>query len=598
MGRLKADVDRRQAEAELNVLYRPILDEGSTRIDDPKWREAFKRQHIALTPGGRGDSDLRANFSEPLGILMGVVGIVLLIACANIANLMLARGAARQREISVRMAIGAARSRLIRQLLTESLLLAGIGGAAGLLAANWGNTALIGLVSTRSSRTILDTSTDVTVLVFTVAVALLTGVFFGLAPAFGATRISLTPSLNDRSTTAGSRSKFAKTLVSAQIMLTLLLLIGAGLLVHSLVSLQSRDFGFDRVGVLQVSWKALSTGDKKERLAGLFDAVQQKVSSLPGVLSASLSSTGLLTGTISVGSINAEGASEQPDDNVICYFDKVSTNFFETVGMPVIKGRPFGPQDVAGAPKVAVISQTAARLYFGENDPIGRRFHKNFKDKELIEVVGIAKDAKYLDVRNNADAMVYTPYLQDEEFGALGLGALEVRTVGDQSQLAAAIRNEIYSIDQTLAINSILPLGELAGESLVHERAIATLASFFGLLALLLASIGLYGVMSYSVNRRTAEVGIRLALGATPSAVQWLIVRETLLLLATGGSGGLLAAFALTRLLSGLLYGLPAMDPAALVVATLVLVAAVALAGYLPARRAARVDPMTALRCE
>jgi predicted permease len=392
-------------------------------------------------------------------------------------------------------------------------------------------------------------------------------------------------------------------------MLSLLLLIGAGLFVHSFKKLAGRDLGFDRAGVWQVSWDTYATGYKDGHLANMFNAITDRVSSLPGVLSVSLSGTGLFSNSIGFGPLAVEGETGQVDESNNCHFDKVGTNFFETVGMPILKGRGFGPQDVANAPLVAVINEEAARRYFDGTDPIGKRFYKDpGRQGDSIEVVGLAKNAMYYDLRDGVPPMVYTPYIQeyhpekkpaDPRVTMLGgLNNLEIRAVGATSGLGASLRSEIHSVESSLSIDSITKLGDLADESLIQDRAIAMLTSFFGLLALGLASIGLYGVMSYSVNRRTAEVGIRLALGARPGRVQWLIMRETLLLLMIGTAGGLVAAVALTRLVSSLLFGLSAMDPASIVLATVVLSGASALAGYLPARRASRVDPMAALRCE
>ena len=615
IGRLKPGVSEAQATADLNTTYRRVLGERAAApeeehwVKDPATRDGYLRQHVTVSPGGKGASTLRENFSKPLAILMGIVGMVLLITCVNIANLMLARGAARRREISVRLALGAARSRLVRQLLTESLMLAEIGGALGLLVAGWGSQTLLNLVSKQSSRVSLDVHPDLTVLAFTTGVTLLTGVLFGLAPALGATRLNLTPALNDRAGTGASRGRLGKALVAVQVMLSLLLLIGAGLFVHSFKKLAGRELGFDRAGVWQVSWDTYATGYKDDRLANMFNAITDRVSSLPGVLSVSISGTGLFSGSIGFGPIAVEDETGPVDESMNCHFDKVGTNFFETVGMPILRGRGFGPQDVANAPLVAVINEEAARRYFEGTDPIGKRLYKDpERQGDPIEVVGIAKNAMYYDERDSVAPMVYTPYIQDyhpekkpagPKATALGgLNNLEIRAVGATAGLWASVRSEIHSIDSNLSIDSITELGELAGESLIQDRATAMLSSFFGLLALGLASIGLYGVMSYSVNRRTAEVGIRLALGARPGTVRWLIMRETLVLLMIGTAGGLVAAVALTRLVSSLLFGLSAMDPASIALATVVLSGASALAGYLPARRASRVDPMSALRCE
>jgi predicted permease len=605
MARLKPGISIQQADANSNVAYRRVVDQEASSIKDAKSREQVIQQHLRVSPGGRGQTSwIRDSLSTQLLILMGIVGIVLLIACANIANLMLARGSARRKEISVRLALGAGRSRLVRQLLTESLILALLGGAFGLFLAFLGSGFLVRLVSTGSLPVLLDLHPDLGTLGFTAGICVLTGLLFGLAPALRATRVDLAPALKERASySAISRHGLGKALVAGQVALSLLLLVGAGLFARTYQKLRGLDLGFDQAHLYQVFWDAWSSGYKNEKLAVLFDEATERVSSLPGVLSVSLSETGLFSRSISLGWVTVEGnTSAEPDEEARCRSDRVGRSFFETVGMTIARGRSFGPEDSARSPKVAVINESLAQHYFGGADPIGKRiYYRDPERKDPIEVVGIVKDAKYLDLRGPTPPMLYTPYVQGEnkdKDDLRGINLIEVKAIGEPASLASAIRNQIYSLDRNLAVESIDPLGGLVNDSLVQERAIATISSFFSLLALMLAGIGLYGIMSYSVNQRTAEIGIRLALGARPGKVEWLVLKETLLLLAIGIGTGLAAAVASTRLISSFLFGLSPVDPLAIIVATMVMAAVSVLAGYLPARRASRVDPMVALRYE
>jgi predicted permease len=599
MGRLKAGVTIQQAAADLNVLYAQMVEARAAEMKDARWRERYLRQHLALAAGARGgDSGGRETFAKPLTILMGIVGLVLLIACANIANLMLARASGRRKEISVRLALGAGRRRIIGQLLTESLLISITGGAAGLLFAKWGSGILLDLVASADQLS-LDLHTDLRVLSFTAGVSVLTGLLFGLAPALGATRIDVASALNERSS-SGSRGRLRGVLVAGQVALSLLLLIGAGLFARTLQKLRDLDLGFDRISLYQVSWDPLSTGYDDERLETLFKTQTERVSALPGVLSASLSASGLFNYNFSFGPLRIEGSSEEAGDD--CHFDTVGATFFETTGMHIAKGRSFSPEDKPNSPPVAILNETAVRRYFAGAEPVGKRIYRGNAGKDGkggLEVIGIVADSKNNNLREPVAPMVYTPYFQHADTKVMsGIGNLEVKALGRSASMISAIQTTIHSVDESLVVRRVAPIGELVDGSLTQERAIAMLSSFFGLLAMLLASIGLYGTMSYSVNRRTVEIGIRLALGAETRRIQWLILRESLLLLAAGIAIGLFAALALTRFVSSLLFGMSAMDPWAIAAAILILAVASALAGYIPARRAASVDPMISLRWE
>jgi len=402
MARLKPGMSNTEAEANSNTIYRQALEENASNIKDARSREQFLRQHLKLKQGLRGQTSwMRNSLSTSLIILMCIVAMVLLIACANIANLMLARGSARRKEISVRLALGASRSRLIRQLVTESLILAIAGGLAGLFLASAGSASLVRLVSTGSQPLVLDTQPDLGVFAFTAVVSVLTALLFGVAPAFRATMVNLAPSLNERTgSLAGSGHRLGKILVSAQIALALLLLIGAGLFARTFQKLSRIDLGFDQAHLYQVSWDTWSTGYKNQRLAAIFDEAAKRVSALPGVQSVSLSTSGLFSRTLSFGPVIVEGSTSQNEnDDETCHFDSVGASFFRTVGMTIVRGRGFGAEDTATSSRVAVINETAAHRYFGETNPVGKRVYTDNDRKAPIEIVGIVKDAKYQDLR-------------------------------------------------------------------------------------------------------------------------------------------------------------------------------------------------------
>jgi predicted permease len=604
IGRAKSGVTWKQRQEWVNLKLRQYLVEQQGADISADDRRTISQMYVDLVPGGRGVSHLRVEYTQPLEILMGVVVLVLLIACANLANLLLARTAAREREVSTRLALGAGRFRIVRQLLTETLLLSCLGGALGLLLAYWGTRTLIAFVMAGAEYTPLQSRPDWHVLAFSLAASLLTGLLFGLAPALRVSRISLAPGLKAGSRTVSGggvhsgRWSLPKALVAAQVALSLLLLVGAGLFVRTLRNLKDQDFGFDRQSVLLVTIDARIAGYAPGQMSSLDQRILDAVSALPGVRSATISSFPPMISGGWTDDISPEGHAPQPNEDMSSSLNGVGPSYFETVGIPVLLGRPIGPQDTASAPKAAVINQTAADYYFPHQSPIGR--HISFTDPSgevSFAVVGVARNSKYHNPREAARRMVY-PALMQVSGEDLYANCLQIRAAGDPAKVTEAVRRALVGIDSNLPILTVRTLSQQVDRFLDHEELISQLSGFFALLALVLACIGLYGVMSYNVLRRTNEIGIRMALGAQSGGVLWLVLKECLLLLAIGVAAGVPVTLAAGRLVRSQLFGLSASDPVILAVAVLSIGVVTLLAAYLPARRASRVDPVVALRFE
>jgi predicted permease len=611
LGRLRPGATMDQAQASLGLIYQQhMADLVLSASHEPKGKAgAFNwmlEQKLLVDSGSKGLSTLRRQFSQPLLVLMNVVAMVLLIACANVAGLMLARVVARRKEMAVRLALGAGRMRLVRQLLTESLLLAALGGLFGVVFAWWGTRLFLPLISQGDIPPHLSFNPDLRMLGFTAAVTTLTGVLFGLAPAFLATHINLQSALKQDSQGMIGRTarlSFGHVFVIAQVALSLLLLVGAGLFVRSLQKLQQVDTGFARENVLVLKLEPVG-GDngKAPRLTTRYDELLRRVGALPGVRQASLvdyspisRSEWLARGANledSTIKLYIEGYTPQSDEDMEVPGIQVYPNSFAALGIPLVSGRDFGPQDTSESHAVAVINESMARRFFGSESPLGRHFGFVLR-RGAIEIIGVVKDAKYKSLREPWRPMFYMPF---QTMGGQGQMTLVVRTMVDPATLATAVQREARAFDPVMPMFQAETLAAQLDDSLGQERLVARLSSVFGLLALLLACIGLYGVMAYDVARRTHEIGIRMALGASARRVVQLVLGETLWLVGIGVVIGLGAALAATRWVKSLLFGLQPHDPLTIGLAVFVLLAVAAVAGYLPVRRASRVDPMVALR--
>jgi predicted permease len=599
IGRLKPGVSVTQATADTNVLFKAILlSFPDTRLSKDNLAD-LNHAHVQLESMERGLSDLRSEYSEPLKILMGIVALVLLIACANIANLLLARSTARARELAVRQALGAGRMRIIRQLLTESLLLAIAGGALGIAFAAGANRVLLRMISQGRQTIPLDVSVNPRLLAFTCAVTVGTALLFGTLPALRATRLQLTENLKSgRGGSAGSRrTPLARILVVAQVAISLLLTVGACLFQRTLINLSHVSTGFnpDHVLTLRIDSDAKGFKDKDPRETALFKEIEARVEALPGVQAASFSAFRFEEGSWNT-SMRVPDRQLSRDVNV--KHNIIGNDYLRVMQIPLIEGRTFGAQDTGTSQRVAIISEQMARDLFPAGSVIGRTYTIGSADDGdtpvQIQVIGVARDVKFGGLTEPVQYIDYMPYTQRE----WGFGDFEVRYSGDLGAVSKEVQDAIRSIDPTLPISDVETLGEQVARSYTNETLIAELSAFFALVAVFLSCIGIYGVMSYLVGRRTGEIGIRMALGARRSAVAWQVMREIAMLVAAGIAIGLPAALAGGRLTGKLLYGVSGTDPVSLAAGVAILIAAGLLAGYLPARRASRIDPLTALRYE
>ena len=599
MGRRAPGIGETQARAGLNLTFHQVIADGHHKL----FRQRPEEKSLTMLPGANGFSNLRAQFENPLYLLFGVVAIVLLIACANIANLLLARSAARRKEVAVRLAIGAGRPRLVRQFLTESVLLALIGGSAGFGLSIGSVNMLLRLFPSGvgiGDRTIpldLQMPADIRVFAFTAIVSLITGILFGLAPAIQATRADTAGALKDDAGTArvaGRSFGFRNALVVSQVAFSLLLLTGAGLFLRSLRNAVAVDAGLNVDNVVVASMDPNLNGYTAQQVTNFYRLLDTRLKDLPGVQAVGMSTIPLLSGAMWTVALAVPGRpAYAPGPERSLLYDEIGGDFFRAAGGSILHGRDFGPQDVASKARTAIINESAARYFFGDEEPVGRKVRLGRTDN--VEIIGIARDAKYASVLEKNQRTVYVSLEQSEGAGAR---TVYIRTTGDLRQLMIAFRRAVQSLDDNLPLYDVKTFAEQKSESLARERLTATLSTFFAGLALVLACVGLYGVMAYSVQRRTREIGIRMSLGAKRAAVLWLVLRDSLVLAASGILIGLPLSYWSGGLLRNQLFGVKPGDPPIVMGAALVLLAVAAMAGYLPARRAARVDPMLALRHE
>jgi predicted permease len=602
-GRLKPGVSIQEAKASIQPFFHQILQMEVKQKEfakaSPYMKQAFLKMSMDVLPASKGRSRLRRQFSKPLLVLMGTVTLVLLIACANIANLLIARATARQKEMAVRLALGSGRRRIIRQLLVESLLLSTVGGITGLVLAIWTDKALIKFLPRSYVPLTISSLPDWRILAFNLGLSVLTGIAFGLVPALQSTRPDLAGTLKDQAgaVTGGASTLTRKLLVVSQIALSLLLLIGAGLFIRSLQKLKELDPGFRTTNLLAFKVDPTLNGYERSRTKMFYQRLEENLNAMPGVESAALAVVPVMEGDewdqwVTIDSYSPK-TGELPDPHM----NFVSPDYFKTLEITLLTGRAFLRTDTVGSPKVCIVNEAFAKKYFGTINALGHKIGMGIDPgtKTDITIVGVARNTKYESMRDEIPIEVFRPY-QQMEF-ATGITAY-VRTAHNPEQIFSSIRKRVHELDTNLPVFEMITLEKQMADSLVTERLVALLSSGFGFLATVLAAIGLYGVMAYMVVRRTREIGIRMAIGAARSDVLWLVLREVLVLLAIGIAIALPASWILTQSVRSQLYGIQPTDPVSAIMATLVIAAVAMLAGYLPARRATRVDPLCALRYE
>ncbi|MGB9454449.1 MAG: ABC transporter permease [Bryobacteraceae bacterium] len=599
IGRLKPGVTRQQAQANVDVVFKQLVAEEFSVLS--RSQPSILKQNLKLHDAGNGVSSLRGDFADPLYVLMAVVALVLLIACANVANLLLARATARQKEIGVRLALGAGRARVVRQFLVESLVLAVAGGLAGAAFAAAGVKLLVRMVSSGSDPLVLDVRPDLKVLLFTAGVCLFTGLIFGLAPAWQSSRVNVSRTLKEAGrglTGSSARIGLGKLLVTGQIAISVMLLIGAGWFVRTLRNLENVDLGYSRDRLILVGVDLLSAGYSGDRLPVAYEALRDRLARIPGVRAVTYSENGLFSGSESGDEISVEGYTSKKPGDLSAAFDRVGSGYFASVGIPMLLGRDIGPQDVASSESVCVVNETFAKFYFGGSSPIGKHVTDEFPDnRKTFTIVGVARDARDHSLSREVFRRFYLAARQPLDGFSPGMH-YEIRTAGDPAPVIEASRKAILAFDPAIHVGTPRTMEALLDDSLRQQRIIAQLSTAFGALALVLAAIGLYGVLSYGVARRTNEIGIRMALGAQGGSVVRMILRETAVLIAIGLVIGVPASLACAKLVQSKLFGLKPADPLTLSVALGVLVAVALASGWFPARRAAKVDPLVALRYE
>jgi len=595
MGRLRPGVAMERARAAMGARFRAF---AAGTAATPKDAEVLPE--LTLEEGGSGLDSLRRQYSKPLYVLMAMVGLILAIACANLANLLLARAAGRRREIAVRLSLGASRGRILRQMLTESVLLSVAGGALGLGVAFAGIRFITWLMANGREQFTLGAALNWPVLGFTFALAVAAGVLFGLAPAMQSTKIDFTPALKENRLQGSSahgrrfRPRLGQALIVLQMAVSLLLVIGAGLFVRTLTNLHAIDVGFNRENLLLVSLNGRQAGYKDPSLARFYAGLLDRFREIPGVRAASASNFPLVAHYVNDSNVVIPGRTAQPGGSHTSILH-VDPAFFETMQIPVLLGRSLSPGDLA-APTAAVVNQKFASAFFGGENPIGRQFSFGNASSSLLTIVGVARAAHYNSLQEEIPPVVYLPYTQD--LSRLGQLFFELRTAGPPLSAALAVRRAVHDAGPSVSITEITTQAQRMDQTIAQERTFADLGTCFALLALGIACVGLYGAMAYAVARRTGEIGLRMALGAQRRGIVWMVLREVVAICAVGLVLGYGAARLSTRLVGSFLFGLKPNDPLATAAAIGILLAAALAAGYLPAWRASRIDPAAALRNE
>ncbi len=589
MGRLRAGATIESAQSELDALFTQFLLDAQIESEE---------MEVVALPGAHGIGAIRMMLSAPLWTLLVATGLVLLIACTNLATLMLSRASARIGEITVRLAMGAGRWRLIRQLLTESLLLSLTGGVLGAAFSYWGCRVLLRWILPGSLP--MSLAPDLTVLGFIVGLSVAASILFGLAPAFFSSRVDLVPALNARTAIASGRGshggRFGQGFIVVQVALSLTLIIGAGLFLRTLRNLRNVDLGFQSDSLLVFTVDPTLTGYEGDRLFVFYRDLLARLSATSGVVSATASENRLVTGSMSGGPVFVPGATWLENGAVQVHVNRIGPHYFETMRIPLLLGRGPDERDTASAPRVVFINEAVANEAFPDSSPLGRTIHLWGADQPPAEIAGVVANAHYTGMREEPPPTVYAPYEQDTR----GIARLHftIRTAGPPEAFAGTARAVVTGLDPDLPVTNIATERQIIDDHLRSERMFASLSTAFGVLALLLASIGIYGVIAYATDRRTGEVGLRMALGAQFGSIVWLMLRRVTLLVVLGVAAGAVAAYWLTQYIAGTLYGIESSDPATFTAAAMLLVLVALIAGFFPARRAARVPPMEALRCE
>ena len=598
--RLKPGVSLAQAAAGINAVYRPIITEVEGPLQEGMSDQGMTRflaKEITVTEGARGQSSIHAETRMPMILLFATTGIVLLIACANIANLLLARGANRSMEMAVRLSLGANRSRILAQLLTESMVLAVMGGVVSLLVARW-TLAVVGSIVPPESAAFLQLETRPTVILFAGAVSIGTGLLFGLFPALHSTRSDLVSTIRaNAGSILGARAaaRFRSALVTAQIALSMALLVSAGLFLKSLVNVNRVDLGLDVDRVITFGISPELNGYEPERTKVLFGRTEEELAAIPGVTGVTSALVPLLAGSNWGSDVMVEGFERGPDIDSNARFNEVGPGYFSVLGIPLIAGREFTVGDDAGSLDVAIVNESFARKFGLGREAVGKWMATGGSDSLNTQIVGLVQDAKYSDVKDEIPPLFFRPYRQDPNVGYI---TFYVRTAAAAGTVLGAVPQVVARLDPNLPVENLKTLPQQVRENVFLDRMITTLSAAFAALATLLAAVGLYGVLAYTVAQRTREIGVRMALGADRADVRGMVLRQVTRMLLVGGAIGIIAAFALGRAAGSLLFGLEGHDPVVIAAAAGVLTLFALGAGYIPAVRASRVDPMQALRYE